>query len=337
MWRKVVGKSALSLLVAAACLWLAARRVESAEIVDALVRFDRFYLTLAILISLLIQIFRALRWKIELSPLAKLPFTLVWKVVAVAYMVINVLPFRMGEPLRPVLMSHKSGLSIPAIVGNWVFEKMMDTAAIVFFVHLTLIIADLPAWAHKASAISLCALATLTFIVIGFWLRGAAFYRATLGRLLPDRISDKTLAVLESARSGLQILPDRRLVALVFAVTMLLWFLPILSSYVLILGFGFEVPFAAALVVFVAISAGTALPAPPGMVGVIQIAAVVALGLFGIPKAEALAFGIVLNAVQFFTLIAQGLVALPLLGVDIGEVARSAMADKHRADDSCSP
>lgn len=326
MWRRVVGKSAISVLVAAVCLWLAARQVESAELSHALRSFDLFYLVIAVLISLLIQIVRALRWKIELSPLLRLRFTLVWKVVAVAYMVINVLPFRLGEPVRPVLMSYKSDLSIAAIVGNWIFEKMMDTAAIVFFVHVTLIVADLPPWAHNASKISLTALAILAFVVVGFWLRGAAFYSATLGRILPGRVGAKTLAILNAARSGLQILPDHRLVALVFAVTILLWFLPILSSYVLILGFGFELPFAAALVVFVAISAGTALPAPPGMVGVIQIAAVVALGLFGVPKAEALAFGIVLNAVQFFTLVAQGLVALPLLGVDLGQITRSALA-----------
>jgi hypothetical protein len=61
------------------------------------------------------------------------------------------------------------------------------------------------------------------------------------------------------------------------------------------------------------------------MFGVMQIASVVALGLFGVPQAEALAFGIVLNAVQFFTLVAQGLVALPFAGVNLGEVTRTAV------------
>jgi len=232
--------------------------------------------------------------------------------------------------VRPVLMSMKSGLSISSIVGNWVFEKMMDTAAIVFFIHLTLVVTDLPPWAHKASAASLTAFLLLLCLVTGFWLKGESFYNATLARLLPEKAREKTLEVLQSAREGLQILPDKALVAAVFLVTLFLWFLPILSSYVLIRGFGFEVPFSAALVVFVAISVGTALPSPPGMFGVIQIASVVALGLFDIPQAEALAFGIVLNAVQFFTLVAQGLVALPFTGVDLGEVTRTAVATHHR-------
>jgi len=327
----MLGKLAASLAIAAACLWMAARHVDPEELGQALAGFNLLYLVPAVAVSLMIQIFRAWRWKIELSPLADLKFSLVWQVVAVAYMMINVLPFRLGEPVRPVLLSWKTDLTISAIVGNWVFEKMMDMAAIVFFLHVALLVTDLPEWANKASMASLTAFGVIVLVVVGFWLRGEAFFNATLGRILPEKPRAKTLAMLEGAREGLQILPDRRLVAMVFVVTLALWFLPILSSYVFILGFDFEVPFAAALCVFVAISAGTAIPPPPGMFGVFQIASVVALGLFGVPKAEALAFGILLNATQFLTLIAQGLVALPMVGVGIGTMTQAAVDHHHRA------
>ena len=222
-------------------------------------------------------------------------------------------------------MSWKSGLPISAIVGNWVFEKMLDSAALVLFIHITLVVADLPPWAHKASTFSLATFLTLLGLVVGFWLRGEQFYDRTLGRVLPEGPGAKLRGVLQSAREGLQILPDRRLVAVTFVVTLVLWFIPILSSYVLILGFGFDVPFAAAFVIFVCIGLGTALPNPPGMVGVFQIASVVALGLFGVERADAVAYGIILNAVQFVTLVAQGMVALPFLNVDLGDLTREAV------------
>ncbi len=320
-----VKKVAASILLGGFCLWLAMRKVEMAEVSRALHDFDPFYLVIAVAISLLIQVFRAWRWKIELSPLKRLDFSLCWQVVAVAYMMINVMPFRLGEPVRPVLMSWKSGLTISSIVGNWVFEKMMDSAALVLFIHITLVVADLPPWAHKASTFSLVTFLGLLALVTGFWLKGEAFFDRTLARVLPEHACEKTRSVLLSVRDGLQILPDRALVAFVFVVTLLLWFLPILSSYVLILGFGFDVPFAAAFVVFVCIGLGTALPNPPGMFGVFQIASVVALGLFGVPKAEALAYGIVLNAVQFFTLVAQGLFALPFVDVNLARLTKEAV------------
>jgi uncharacterized protein (TIRG00374 family) len=260
---------------------------------------------------------------------------LLWEIVAVAYMMINVLPFRLGEPVRPIVLSWKTGLKIPAIIGNWVFEKMLDTAAMVLFVHLALLSNDLPRWANKASMVSLMTFGAMLALVVGFWLRGEKFFQATAARALPEPACNWLRGVLESARTGLQILPERKLVAAAFALTLTVWFLPIVSTYVLMAAFGFDLPFAAALVVFVAIGVGTALPHPPGMVGVFQIASVVALGMFGVPRAEALAYGIVLNAIQFSTLVLQGLVALPLLGIGVGEVTRAAVShhvhDLHHA------
>jgi hypothetical protein len=322
---KIVGNVALSLALGGLCLWLAIRTVRSDDLLQAFARFDLRYLIPLVAISLTIQVFRAWRWQLELSPLERLPLFLLWKVVAVAYMMINVLPARLGEPVRPLLLAWKTSLTVPSILGNWVFEKMMDSAVLVLFVHLTLLATDLPDWAHKASTGSLTVFFLLAGLVVGFWLKGPAFFDATIGRLLPAGARGWCLGILSSARDGLQILPDHRLVVLVFGVSVLLWALPVLSSYVLILAFGFDVPAGAAFVVFVAIGVGTALPNPPAYVGVFQYATVVALGLFGVAAAEALAYGLVLNAIQVVTLVLQGLVALPLVGVDLGRLARAAV------------
>jgi hypothetical protein len=323
--RTAIGKMAAGTAVGVFCLWLALDEVVLSEVAAALGKFDPRWLVAAFAVSLMIQVLRAWRWQIELTPLARVPFALLWQVVSVAYMMINLLPFRLGEPVRPLLLSWKTGLAIPAIVGNWVFEKMMDTAVMVLIVHATLIMADLPFWAHHASEGSLVMFSTLLALVVGFWLHGERFYDRTIGRMLPEHASGKLRRVLLVARDGLQILPDRRLVAGVFVVSLALWLLPILSSWLLIRAFGLEVPASAAFVVFVCVGLGTALPNPPGMVGVFQIASVVALGIYGVPESQALAFGIVLNAVQFFSLVVQGVVAMPWIGVGLGTITRAAV------------
>lgn len=332
-----IGKIAAGTAIGAFCLWLALRKVELEEVVAALGDFDARYLAAAFLVSLMIQLLRAWRWQIELTPLARLPYLLMWQVVSVAYMMINVLPFRLGEPVRPLLLSWKTGLAIPAIVGNWVFEKMMDTAVMVLIVHATLVMVDLPPWAHRASTGSLVLFSSLLVLVVGFWLHGESFYDRTLARLLPDGARAKVRAVLRTARDGLQILPDRRLVATVFAVTVALWLLPIFSSWLLIRAFDFDVPASAAFVVFVCIGLGTALPNPPGMFGVFQIASVYALGVYDVPRSEAVAYGIVLNAVQFFSLVLQGVLAMPWVGVRLGTIARAAVENSRDADPCHAP
>jgi hypothetical protein len=118
----------------------------------------------------------------------------------------------------------------------------------------------------------------------------------------------------------MRVLGDPRLVLAVFAVSLALWSLPILSSWIMIRAFHLAAPFNAALIVFIFIGFGTALPQAPGMIGTYQYACVLALGLFGVSQPEALAYGLVLNAVQLTTLVAQGLVALPLAGVSLRDL-----------------
>jgi len=333
---RALGKVAAGCLIGAVCLWLALRKVSLADVGQAIEDFDGRYLVAAIGVSLLIQVFRAWRWQIELTPLASVPFTVCWQVVSIAYMMINVLPFRLGEPVRPILMSWKTGIRIPAIVGNWIFEKMMDTAVMVLIIHLTLVLAELPKWAHKASTGSLVTFLLLLGLVAGVWLRGERFFDATIGRVLPDHFQARARHVFMTARGGLEILPDKRLVGVVFVVTLALWLLPIFSSWLLLRGFGLDLPMGAPFVIFVCIGLGTALPNPPGMFGVFQIASVVALGLYGVPEAQAVAYGLLLNAVQFFTLVGQGLAALAMTGVGVGKLTRAAV---ESADDvqTCQP
>ncbi|MFT4570999.1 MAG: hypothetical protein ACI8TX_001021 [Hyphomicrobiaceae bacterium] len=321
----VAGKVVISLLIGGVCLALALNKVDGGEIAAALKSFDLRWLAVAVGLSFLIQILRALRWKLELSPLTHVSFATTWQVVAVAYMMINVLPFRLGEPVRPVLMSMKSGLTIPAILANWVFEKTVDSAVLLLFIQITLVVADLPDWAHGASKFALISFISLLVFIVAFWLKGEQFFERTLGRVLHGHARERAHKILINAREGLQILPDRRLVFAVFAISLVYWFIPILSSYALIRGFGFDLPFAAAFVVFVCIGLGTALPNPPGMIGVFQIAAVVALGLYGVEKSQAVAYGIMLNAVQFVTLVLQGLIALPFVGVDLKRLTKAAV------------
>jgi uncharacterized membrane protein YbhN (UPF0104 family) len=114
---------------------------------------------------------------------------------------------------------------------------------------------------------------------------------------------------------GLQIVPEPSALGAVFALFLVLWLLPVLSSYVMIRAFGFDVPFAAAPCVFVFVGFGAALPQVPGMIGTYQYACVLALGPFGVPTSDALAYGLVLNAVQLSALVLQGITALCLVGV----------------------
>jgi len=165
------------------------------------------------------------------------------------------------------------------------------------------------------------------------WTKGEPFVDRWVIRYLPERFGAGLRRFLRALLDGMRVLPNTKLVTAVFLVSLALWFLPILSSWVMIRAFGFDAPFNAALIVFIFIGFGTALPQAPGMIGTYQYACILALGLFGVARSDALAYGIVLNAIQLLTLVAQGLVALPLAGVKLADF-RSARAEMRSEESS---
>ena len=314
----------LSTVVAGFFLYLAFRNVPFADLGSALERFDAWWLVPAVTISFLLMIMRAWRWQLELRPLEHIGLGRLWVVCSVAYMAINLLPVRLGEVVRPWLLSRRARVSISNVVGNLVVEKTMDSICIVFYILVGLLTAtDLPPWVRRGAWFPAIAATLLAGIVVLLWRKGEPFVDRWVVHYLPERFGGGLKRVTRAIIDGMRVLPDGRLLLSVFVVSIALWFLPILSSYVIIRAFNFSVPFNAALIVFIFIGFGTALPNAPGMIGTYQYACVLALGLFGVPQADALAYGLVLNALQLVSIIAQGLLAYPFAGISVDDFRRA--------------
>src|SRR5262249_7660365 len=146
------GKVLSSLVVGGVFLFLAFRHVPLDELGSAFRELDARWFIPAIGLSLLLQVSRAWRWQLELSPLAHIPFGRLWVVTSVAYMAINLLPVRLGEVVRPWLLSRRSTLSFSTVVGNLIVEKTFDSAVIVFYILLGLLTTpNLPTWVRRGA------------------------------------------------------------------------------------------------------------------------------------------------------------------------------------------
>jgi len=321
---QTIRNTLISLAVGALFLYLAFRNVPLDDLGVALRQFNLWYLLPAVAVSLTMQVFRAWRWQLELQPLERIRLGKLWVIISVAYMAINVLPARIGEFVRPWLLARRSPVTFSNVVGNLVIEKTLDSMCILFFILVGLTTTpNLPDWVRLGARVPAVAAVALAVLVGLLYFKGEPFVdRWVIGRL-PEKFGAGLQRVLRSILDGMRILPDGRLLALVFAVSLAYWSLPILSSWIAILAFGFDLPFNAALIVFIFIGFGTALPNAPGMIGTYQYACILALGLFGVGQADALAYGLVLNAIQLATLIGQGLVALPLAGVTLSDFQRA--------------
>lgn len=333
--RSRVRNLALSLLVSGGFLYLAFRDVSLDELGTALGQIDGSWLLVAVMVSLLIMVFRAWRWQLELRPLEHIPIGRLWVITSVAYLAINLLPVRLGEIVRPWLLSRRSQVSFSNVVGNIVLEKTVDLVVIVFYILVGLLtIGALPPWVRQLALFPAVVATGLVTLVLLFWWKGEVFVDRWVLRVLPQGFGSRLKGILASVADGMNVIPNTGLLLAVFVVSLALWFLPILSSYIMIRAFDLNAPFSAALVVFIFIGFGTALPNLPGMIGPYQYACRLALGLFGVSEVDGLAYGLVLNAVQFLTLVAQGLCALPIAGVSFADIRRASDSVEREATQS---
>jgi phosphatidylinositol alpha-mannosyltransferase len=120
-------------------------------------------------------------------------------------------------------------------------------------------------------------------------------------------------ATLLRVRAGMRVFREPRLALVAVGAQLGAWALQCASCYVLLLalGLGNRAGLAAAAGVLFAVNVTAVLPAAPSNIGVFQAACVAVLaGGFHVSAADAIAYGIILQAVEITTAVAMGVPAL---------------------------
>jgi phosphatidylinositol alpha-mannosyltransferase len=113
-------------------------------------------------------------------------------------------------------------------------------------------------------------------------------------------------------RNGLRVFGRPRLGGWAAFMQLGAWAIQWLACYVLLVALGLdaEAGLGAAAAVLFAVNVTAALPATPSNLGVFQAACVAVLSAYGVGKTHALAYGIILQAVEIATALAMGMPAL---------------------------
>ena len=134
-------------------------------------------------------------------------------------------------------------------------------------------------------------------------------------------------AALVQVRAGLTVFRKPRLGGTAAFAQLSAWAVQWLSCYVLLVALGLDdqAGIGAAAAVLFAVNVTAVLPATPSNLGVFQAACVAVLTAYGVGAADALAYGIILQAVEIATAIVMGTPALVKEGLSWREVRLRAM------------
>lgn len=129
-----------SVIVAAALLWLFFRRVSLQEVGDVLASVNFWWVVVAVAFALASYAARAWRWGLLLSGAGSPPYTTLAGCTAAGFATSTVLPARLGELVRPLLLSARAGLPAAATLASIVAERLLDLLTVVFLFAVALIV-----------------------------------------------------------------------------------------------------------------------------------------------------------------------------------------------------
>jgi phosphatidylinositol alpha-mannosyltransferase len=233
---------------------------------------------------------------------------------AIGVLMSATLPARLGEPSRALVVSRRLGRPrqvLPTVVGTIVSQALLNVLAL--FILGLVMFATVGLFAgHEGALIAFAALPLVILLAV----LGAP---ALLRRGAPSRSHRVAQWVaqlrraLTRVRDGLIVFRKPRLGTEATVAQLGAWALQWASCYVLLVALGLDARagLGAAAAVLFAVNVTAAVPLTPSNLGVFQAACVAVLTAgYGVSSADALAFGIILQAVEIATAFIMGAPAL---------------------------
>lgn len=253
------------------------------------------------LLWLVVLLLRAVRWYWLLAPVHQVAMRRVLTASFVGFGALILLPFRMGELVRPAMVREEGGVSIWSATGSAGAERVLDGLFLSILLFAALLLAHpldplpdhlgalpVPAAVVPRAAYSALAMFAAAFVAIGVFYRWRAWARRmtvrVVGVVSPDLgafLADK----VERIASGLGFLPRARYTGPFVAITALYWIINAAGIWMVCVGCGVSgMTFSQAVAVMGVLALGVMVPNAPGFFGSFQISVYAGLAMYHPPE-----------------------------------------------------
>ncbi len=322
-------------------LVFALTRIDLSRAAHALVSASPAWLALALVLMMLSLLARAVSWHEVLRaalPRTPIPWGAVVRATTIGVMASAVFPGRIGEPTRMLVLSRRlqapTGRTFPVVAGTVFSQTLINLVALGILAAATFSSVSL---LHGDASTLEAVLAVPAFVALFVFGTPLLLRLAQRSRSLRIRAGAAAFAgLLRLAQRGLTVFARPRHGIPAVASQLFAWALQWGSCYMTILALGLEhhghaTP-ANAAAVLLAVNVTAVLPATPSNVGVFQAACLVVLAAYGIGAGPALAYGIILQAVELSTALALGVPALLREGMTWRDIRVAGAREREAAE-----
>lgn len=329
IWKHVIP----GIIIAGIALYLTYRKTDTTYLLLVLKEM-RWEVLLLVLVPLsLSYVFRIIRWRFLLSPISDVSTKDAAGPLIIGFFVNSILPGRVGEILRALLLSKRTSVPRASSFATVVLARIFDglTLAAMTLIVLTVFWSELDSTTRLGliAAGLLYLIVLLILVFLRKWKEGTArILSAPLRWVRLKSLSVKFEKLLISFSHGLEILRDWRDTIRVSLYSLCVWCSLILSVIPVFWAMHLQILWYYPLLVLVLAGLGMMIPTPAGA-GTIHGALVLVLpGLIGITAESARILALLFHTTQFFPIILVGLIVAIKEGVTASQVSRIAESEE---------
>ncbi|VEN72567.1 conserved membrane hypothetical protein [Candidatus Desulfarcum epimagneticum] len=343
MKTKIIVSLILGAAVSAGAFFLAFQNVPFDDLFAYMGAIDYIWIAPSIFFLAAAFVMRVVRWRAILESARPLGFWRAFHPTMIAFGLNCLLPARMGEAARPLILLKNEKIPLSTTVASVALERLFDmgflclSLALLFFAvdmdpgldipfgpyHLTPdLLKDIAFGMMKLTALIFLGMALI--IIRRTREMGEAlirFLKRPLDRVFPTLNKKRNRpgpGVLENLGAGFAMIRSFKKISICLAHTFGVWLFSALSFYVMSLGSpGIDLTFPEMAASLIIICFFIALPSVPGFWGIWEAGGVFALSLFGVSKTQAAGFTLANHAVQVFPVIAAGMISAAITGTGI--------------------
>jgi uncharacterized protein (TIRG00374 family) len=283
---KRLAQLTVSLGLSGLFVWLSVRGTDPGAVAAHLRDADLRWGALSLLSLAAVHLVRTERWRLLVRPVAPLTFGAANRLAAVGFMALNVLPLRLGEFARPLLLAHHARIPRASALAGVVVERVIDGLSMgLVLVGLLWNLGDDLASPHVGRLRAGSLFVAGGFLTLSGVLVASVRHEALARRWLAAVVARRAPGLgarLEEVRAafteGLGRRTDGRL--RIGALTFVYWWLAALGQWLLARAFGLPLTWLQAWTVLGLQVLGAFIPAGPGMVGTYQFLTRLAVSLF---------------------------------------------------------
>lgn len=327
----------LGVLISILFIWLALRGLRLEEFWDAVKQANYIWLVPGIGVYFIAVWVRAWRWHYLLSPIKKIPTARMFPITAIGYMGNNIYPARAGEVLRAVLLKRTEGVSVSASLATIIVERIFDGVVMLAFVFVNLselarltgasgFVGNIQQVAIIGTGVFLGALVVFLLAAM-FPQRTAKIGAWFIVRLVPRRLQERILSLMNQFLDGLASLRSPFNVLMVFFTSVLIWLLETGKYWFVMHAFDFSVSFFALMLMNGIVNLATTIPSAPGYIGTFDAPGIAVLTAYGVEHSVAAGYTLVLHVALWLPITLLGAYYLTRQGIHWSDSLRAEATD----------